>query len=259
MSLRLYNLNNSTCSQKVRLTLAEKKLDFEEIQVNLKENEQYQEWYLKLNPNGVVPTLIHDGNPVIDSTVICEYLDDVFPSPPLSPASAIERARMRAWRQYTDEVSTPAVRIPSFNAYIVPSWGNEQWMEDRKAKSPLRKAQFARLRPTGYPPEDVFEAMTKLAQCISRMETALASGPWMLGRQYTIADVLLTPSIVRLHDLGLQFLFNDADRVKDWYQRIQQRPSFSKAYYPGSRMPAARHLEREIEAFHAAPKTRDVV
>lgn len=242
--LELYNLNNSTCSQKVRLTLAEKNLAFVDRQVSLKDNEQYSDWYLKLNPNGVVPTLVHDGRAVIDSTVICEYLDDAFPEVPLSPSDPWARARMRAWLQYIDEVPTPAVRIPSFNAYIIPSWSatNERWAVDRKAKSPLRKAQFRRLGPNGYPDEDVDDALEKLRQTVERIELSLLDGPWLVGEQFTIADICMIPCITRLYDLELSHFWKDSPHVADWFTRIQRRPSFEKAYYPGSRMSVVRQL-----------------
>ena len=73
------------------------------------------DWYLKLNPNGVVPTLVHNGSVVTDSSVINEYLDDVFPDCPLRPRDPVELAHMRTWRQYIDEVPTTAIRYPSFN------------------------------------------------------------------------------------------------------------------------------------------------
>src|SRR5258707_14151034 len=77
--LELYNAMQSTCSQKVRITLAEKGIDFVEHRLRLFKQDQLKPEYLKLNPNGVVPTLVHDGVPVIDSSVIMEYLDEVFP------------------------------------------------------------------------------------------------------------------------------------------------------------------------------------
>ena len=83
-AIELYNAPQSTCSQKVRLTLTEKELSFKEHRLKLFRGDQLEPEYLKLNPNGAVPTLIHDGTPIIDSSVIMEYLDDVFPSPRLS-------------------------------------------------------------------------------------------------------------------------------------------------------------------------------
>ena len=78
----LYEFSNSVCCQKVRLVLCEKGLVWESRQVNLFRSEQYDPEYLKLNPKGVVPTLVHDGRPVIESTLICEYLEGIFPDPP---------------------------------------------------------------------------------------------------------------------------------------------------------------------------------
>ena len=83
--LILYDFGNSVCCQKVRITLVEKGLTWEARRVDLFKTEQYDPEYLKLNPKGVVPTLVHDGTPVIESTLICEYIDDTFPEPPLMP------------------------------------------------------------------------------------------------------------------------------------------------------------------------------
>jgi glutathione S-transferase len=89
--LELYNAMQSTCSQKVRITLAEKGIDFVEHRLRLFKQDQLKPEYLKLNPNGVVPTLVHDGVPVIDSSVIMEYLDEVFPQMCLTPQEAAGR------------------------------------------------------------------------------------------------------------------------------------------------------------------------
>jgi len=113
--LELYHAPQSTCSQKVRIALAEKNLDWTERRVNLPKNEQLRPEYLKLNPNGVVPTLVHDGKVIIDSSVILEYLDEVFPKPLLSPADPARRAQMRAWMRFLEEVPTAAIGVPSFH------------------------------------------------------------------------------------------------------------------------------------------------
>ena len=101
--LILYDFGNSVCCQKVRITLVEKGLTWEARRVDLFKTEQYDPDYLKLNPKGVVPTLVHDGMPVIESTLICEYIDETFPDPPLIPKDPAERARMRLWSKFVDE------------------------------------------------------------------------------------------------------------------------------------------------------------
>ena len=101
--LILYDFGNSVCCQKVRITLVEKGLTWEARRVDLFKTEQYDPEYLKLNPKGVVPTLVHDGTPIIESTLICEYIDDTFPDPPLIPKEPAERTRMRLWSKFVDE------------------------------------------------------------------------------------------------------------------------------------------------------------
>ena len=236
--LTLYNTSHSTCSQKARLTLAEKNLDFKDHQISLRDLEQFSDWYMKLNPNGVVPTLVHDDTVVIESTVIGEYLDDAFPGARLTPDDPRLRARMRVWRQYIDEVPTVAVRVPSFNLYLLPKFlaNNANWLDTRKEKTPLRKAVLRRMDRNGFPQEEVDDARDKLRQTVERMSQALEQGPWLAGGQFSLADIFMTPNIVRLDDLRMGHLWADRPRVADWYERIKARPSFAKAYYEGSRL-----------------------
>ena len=235
--LELYNAPKSTCSQKVRIVLAEKALEWQDRPVDLARQEHLSDWYLKLNPNGVVPTLVHDGRAVIDSSVIGEYIEEVFPEKPLAPDDPWGRAKMRAWRQYIDEVPTAAVRPPSFNAFVQRNWAgmNERQFEEFTAKMPLRKHFYRRMGQQGFSEADIRDALEKLRSCFERVERELASEPWLAGGRFTLADIALTPSVVRMEDLGHAQLWSDLPRFADWYARIRARPSFALAYYPGSR------------------------
>ena len=109
--VELYNAPQSTCSQRVRYVLNAKGIAFDEHQLDLFSGDQLKPEYLSLNPNGVVPTLIHDGKIIIDSAVITEYLDEVFSYPsPLVPNDPAARATMRSMMRFIDEVPTPAIR-----------------------------------------------------------------------------------------------------------------------------------------------------
>jgi glutathione S-transferase len=122
MTFKLYNAPQSTCSQRVRFVLNAKRISFEEVHLNLLAGDQLAPDYLALNPNGVVPTLDHDGQIITDSTVITEYLDEVVPRNSFTPASPVERARMRALMHYMDEVPAAAVRMPTFNLAFLPGF-----------------------------------------------------------------------------------------------------------------------------------------
>ena len=103
--LELYHGLPSTCSKKVRLVLYEKQLPFKSHLMDLRKFEQHAPEYLKLNANGVVPTLVHDGHVIIESSIIMEYLDDAFPQPPLRPRDPYGQYRMRLWLKYSDDVA----------------------------------------------------------------------------------------------------------------------------------------------------------
>jgi glutathione S-transferase len=239
--LELYHAAYSTCSQKVRMALAEKGLDWVSRPMRLDLGEHLQPGYLALNPNGVIPTLVHDGRPVVDSSVINEYLEDMFPALPLRPADPYLCARMRSWRQYIDEVPTAAIRYPTFNAYFIPRWAGmtEQEFFDYTERLPLRKDFYRKMGRTGFSQAEIDAALARLNQSLQRMEAALCEGAWLAGAAFTLADLSIMPTVVRLEDLGLTRLWHDKPRVANWYERIQARPSFAVAYPPGAREFAA--------------------
>ncbi len=101
--LELYHNDMSTCAQKVRATLAEKELAWDGHELNLRTGEQHKPQFLKLNPRGVVPVLVHDGSVINESNIIMEYLEDAFPDTKrLMPKSAIGRAVVRNLLQRLD-------------------------------------------------------------------------------------------------------------------------------------------------------------
>ena len=237
--LTLYHAPHSTCSQKVRICLAEKGVDWEERRVNLATKEQLSPDYLALNPNGVVPTLIHDGTIVLDSSVICEYLDEVFPEPALMPKDPGDRARMRTWMRYIEEVPTVAVRFPSFNMAFLPRFEGLDEAGFRAEQSdvrPLRKQFYRRMGPSGFSDEDIEAALENTTKTAERMDRELQNGPWLVGDQYTLADIVLAPLIDRMADLGFAQLWADYPSVADWYERIKARPAFQTAFFPGTRL-----------------------
>ena len=236
MKLELHNMNISTCSQKTRMCLAEKNLDYEDIQVNLSKGEHLKPEYLAINPNGLVPTLVVNDQAIGDSSVICEYLEEVHPEPALVPADPMDRARMREWMRYLEEIPTPAVRVPSFNVLFANVF-NAQSLAATAGKRPLRKDFYLEMGPDGFSQERIDTALKLLRQTVERVDAAVKkSNAWLCGDQFTLADITLLPSVVRLDDLGHQDLWQDLEYMTDWYQRIQQRPSFAKAYTPDSRL-----------------------
>src|SRR5581483_9919120 len=221
MGFLLYNAPQSTCSQRVRFALHAKGLPFEERKLDLLAGDQLRPEYLALNPNGVVPTLVHDGAVVVDSSVILEYLDEVAPATRFTPEDAARRAHMRALMRFVDEMPAAAVRVPTFNLAFLPRFAamsEAQFLAFAESK-PLRKEFMLAMGRTGFPQKEMDAALDRMKRTYERMDAAIAEsgGPWLLGKDITLADVAVMPAIVRMADLGLATMWKGMPRLERWY------------------------------------------
>jgi glutathione S-transferase len=232
--LTLYDFGNSVCCQKVRITLVEKGLTWEARRVDLFKTEQYDPEYLKLNPKGVVPTLVHDGTPVIESTLICEYLDETFPDPPLMPKTAAGRARMRLWSKFVDEGLFDGATELSFSAMfrermrsMSPELREKRF---RNVGDPRRTDRFKSTYEHGVHSPFVLHAIAAYERAFKLMEPTLAEGgPWLLGQQPTLADINMMPFVARLAYLGLLGAWTDQrPHINAWWVQVQEWPSFKR-------------------------------
>ena len=233
MALALYHNDMSSCSQKVRLMLAEKELDWESRHLNLRAGEHQQEWYVKLNPRAVVPTLI-DGDIVVpESNVINEYLDERFPDPPLKPSDPFGRARMRLWTKQLDEgVHDAGIAVLSFalafrHQYLARGEAGQQMLES--IPDPFKRERRRDVIEKGLDSAHVKMAIARLLELYADMEATLSHHAWLAGNRYSIADAAFSPYIVRLEHLDVMGLLDRMPRVVDWYRRIAARPSFQDA------------------------------
>lgn len=235
----LYNAPQSTCSQRVRYALHAKGLPFEERRLDLFAGDQLKPDYLAINPNGVVPALVHDGMPVVDSAVILEYLEDIHPDmAPMRPTGPVEVARMRSMLRFIDEVPTPAIRIPSYNLAFLPhfqSMSNEEFRALCDSK-PLRREFLMRMGRTGFPQSDMDEAVGRLKRGVERMARWLeeTGGPWIMGAALTLPEIAIMPVIVRMDDIDLGHLWDEHPEIGRWLDRIRETGPFKPTYYHGA-------------------------
>jgi glutathione S-transferase len=236
--LILYDFGNSICCQKVRITLRAKGLEWDSIMVDLFKSEQYDPKYLALNPKGVVPTLIHDGKPVIESTLICEYIDETFPQPPLIPADPWLQSRMRLWSKMVDEGLFEGAMEISFSAMFRERMKNMP--EDIRQKrfrnvgDPRRTDRVKSTYELGVQSPFVVHGVAAYERAFGHLEHALAEsgGPWILGADPTLADISLMPFVARLDYLGLLDLWTmDRPRVQQWWAHTCAWPSFKSGLY----------------------------
>ena len=170
--LELYHNINSVCAQKVRIALAEKGQEFKEHLLTLR-GDQNDPAYLKLNPNGVVPTLVHDGRAIIESSLILYYVDDAFPDPPLMPRTPELRHRARLYNKLIDEYLHNSCTILTFATAFRPNFlkvPREVWLAEIN-KAPLkRRAEYKRsVIEHGLDSEFVSDAIAQHKKLLSWM------------------------------------------------------------------------------------------
>lgn len=231
--IEFYHSPGSSCCVKVRLVLAEKFQAFNEHRLDLRRGDQLLPAYLKINPKAEVPAIIHDGVALPESTVIMEYLDEVFPDPPLKPADPKLRAAMRLWTKWPDEgghIAYSSLAFAVSHRHLAHD-ASPGWAENQLAEKPdqARRARQAAAIALGLDDPALIVTMNKFDQLIGSMERALEGAPWLAGAAYSLADAALTPYINRLRQMTLLEIWQgDCPRVMDWYQRIAARPSFAR-------------------------------
>ena len=233
MALALYHNDMSSCAQKVRLMLAEKGLEWESRHLDLRAGEHQKDWYVKLNPRAVVPTLI-DGDIVVpESNVINEYLDERFPDPPRKPADPFGRARMRLWTKQLDEgVHDAGIAVLSFglafrHQYLTRGEAGKAMLES--IPDPAKRERRRDVIEKGLDSPFFKSAVARLLTLYRDMDKSLGSHAWLAGDNYSIADAAFTPYVVRLEHLDVMGLLDPTPRTADWYRRIKARPSFEAA------------------------------
>jgi glutathione S-transferase len=232
--IELYHNDMSVCAQKVRFALTEKRLSWESHHLNLRAADQQKPEYLKLNPNAVVPTLVDDGKVVIESTVICEYLDDAYPEPPLRPTDAIARAHMRLWTKQLDESVHAATSVISTSIafrYQKLAIGMEALEAfHRKMPDPVKREKSWENITKGIESRFFGDAIKRYDKLLGDMEEALSRNPWLAGREFSLADIGYAPYITRLDHLQLQFLWDKRPHVPEWYERLRERRGYAEAF-----------------------------
>jgi glutathione S-transferase len=232
--IELYHNDMSVCAQKARFALAEKKLKWEGHHLNLRAADQQKPEYVKLNPNAVVPTLVDDGTVIIESTVICEYLDDAYPEPPLRPKDAAGRARMRLWTKQLDEslhAATSVVSSAIAFRYQKLAIGMEELEKfHQKLPDPVKRERSWENVTKGIDSRYFPESIKRFDKLLGDMETALENTRWLAGKDFSLADIGYAPYVTRLDHLQLQFLWDKRPHIAVWYEHVTERRTYKEAF-----------------------------
>ncbi|NJM18208.1 MAG: glutathione S-transferase family protein [Richelia sp. SM1_7_0] len=243
--LELYCAPESLCSQKVKLVLAEKNLEWKSHLLNLLTFENLQPSYIRLNAKGVVPTLIHDGRVITDSIAIIRYLDEQFPHPELTPAEPALQETMNNWIHLQNQFPMRELIYGNYRgmegAVLRRSVQiKQQLLPQLMQANPELKAQYeAKLNDvkqwnsTIQNANEIANMNAKIEPMLAQLEEQLSQTDWLCGGTYSLADAMWTAVLNRLDALKFGYLWADNTRpaLKEYLSRLKARPNFRIAIH----------------------------
>ena len=225
--LELYHNAMSVCAQKVRVTLAEKAIPYVAHALDIRAGETRTPAYLALNPKGVVPTIVVDGMPIVESTIICEYLDDAYADVPLRPANPVDRAALRLWTIRPDAGMHKAFGLLSF-AVAFRHQNTTKQMANRKPSEAI--LDLMSVIEHGLDSPEIALRIGTVQQLLADMAARLKNHDWLAGDAFSLADIAMLPYICRLRDLHQSWLWTDGSpyaAVGTWLDRCYARPGYA--------------------------------
>jgi len=262
--LELYYYENSVCSERALMTLAEKGVeDWTPHHLDLFKGEQADPAYIKLNPKAQVPTLVHDGQVIRESSIICDYLDDLFPTPPLKPTDPAGRARLREWVKEADEAGFQGVAALSFTAVfrermlsMDEAVREKLWAEQTDLARTFRQMSCVH---DGLDSPHAIIALAAWDRIFANLEETFSDDrDWIMGADFSLADLNLAPFVARLE--GITFLniwLEDRPFTAAWWARLKGRPSYCQANVGPGAGDDAEMFARE--GSKTAPEARQVL
>ena len=238
MTFTLYHHGSSVCAAKVRFAMAEKALEWDGVYIDILKGEQFNPEYRKLNPKSVVPTLVDNGAVILDSTVICEYLDRIAPETSLHPANQLDYAQARYWTKAVDEDLHPACGAVTFvcsHRHTVLKNLGEEGLKKFLASTPEFsvtsdwKSQKDAFTRHGFKAPGAAEKVKLYDSYLFKMEDALKDGnDWLVGNRFSIADISLAPYVNRLAMMSMHGMWKNGrlPNVDGWFARMQALPNF---------------------------------
>lgn len=242
--LRLYSFGPGANSLKPLLTLYEKGLEFEGIRLNPAKFEHHEDWFKAINPRGQVPALVDGDRVITESTVICEYLEDEYPTEvKLRPDDSYRRAEMRVWTKWVDEYFCWCVSTIGWERMVkhMARALSEEAFEEKVKRIPIPEQQTKwRNARNGFPQAVLDEEMRKIGVSVRRLEDRLSTSEWLVDGQYTLADIC-NFAIANGMQFGFPELVNATDTpyLLAWIERINARPAAKRMFaeVPMERLP----------------------
>jgi glutathione S-transferase len=236
--LTLYHHGSSVCAAKVRLALGEKRLSWTGRYVDLLKGEQFAPEFLAVNPKAVVPVLLHDAEVIPESTVICEYAEEVFPDHPIYPTAPVERARLRVWTKAVDEELHPACSAITYvvshrHTILRNGVGSfEDFLSKGASEGTAARALKWQWIQDGLAAPGAADKVRLYDAYLHKMDRALDRREWLVGAAFSMADIAMAPYVNRLAALSMEGMWAGGrlPNVARWFDAVRARPTFKPAF-----------------------------
>ncbi|MEH3037426.1 MAG: glutathione S-transferase N-terminal domain-containing protein [Sphingomonas adhaesiva] len=207
--MKLYDAGWAPSPRRVRIFLAEKRIEVPRVAVDLRRNEQLGAEYLAINPRGTVPALVlDDGEVVTESHAICRFLEALHPEPALFGTRPIEVARIEEWTRRVEESGYVAAVEAFRNGH--PAFAGRALPGAAGAVPQIPAlAERAQLRWTSF---------------VATLDERLADGEWIAGATFSFADIMALTTIDFAARARLA-IPDEAEHLRRWYDRAAARPS----------------------------------
>jgi len=226
--LHLYHGDISNCSMRVRMTLEEKGLDWTSYHLDLKKKENISDDYFGINPNGLVPTLVHDGVVHIESNDIIDYLDKTYPEPGLR--SKENEAEMLQWLRLAKSIHLtgikPYVYATMIQKKVQKTAEEEAKYNELQKNEDLKSFHSKHAGDREMNVDELSEPKKILKDCFDKLEKSLDGNDWIMGDQYTLADISWIP--VHFVLIGCGYPFDQYPNITRWAEAFSARDSYKK-------------------------------
>ena len=231
MTVELYYFQPlGTNSGRVFQALLEKGVDFVPREISGREFEHLKPAYLKVNPKGQVPTLVHDGRSITEGAIANEYIDETFEGPPLRPADPRERWRMRVWSRWAENDLGRCLMMINWNR-VVPTFVGERTEAEvievlETVPDPDRRRSWLAAYRQITPPEVMAESHRRAAEGARKVDAHLSQHRWVAGQSFSLADIDLN-NFCGFMAMWMPELVNDKDTPAfiEWRARMEERDS----------------------------------
>ncbi len=232
--ITLYDFQGSPCARRVRIVLLEKGLGWQTRIVDLTRMEQKRPAYLKLNPNGLVPTLVHGDRVIYESNVITEYLDQIFPEPPIYPRDPWQRAQAKMWQAF--ELAMAKEYRPLMYLRVIGPLDRmrpkEAVMADvrRSTDDPAHLDWVSRVYDGSVLSEHEAELLAgQLYHRLRVLEKTLERKSFLLGDAFSIADISVFPRVAMYPLVRLPIDEANYPNVRRWLDSVAMWPSVRRS------------------------------